>query len=95
MLRLVYYDNSIKPRIWIRSPGTSKELANSIDDFVPIYSGTRQTIFYFGSLNQLLGQPNAKVTETLARKMKEAKMFEPINAKLKEHQEIMERLSRL
>ena len=94
MVRLVYYDNATKPRIWIRSPGTSKELNNSIADFVPIYSGNKQIIL-LGKLNQLIGQPNANVTEMLARKMREAKMFEPINAKLKEHKEIMERLSRL
>ena len=40
VVRLVYYENATKPRIWIRSPGTLKELTNSIADFVPIYSGT-------------------------------------------------------
>ena len=94
MIRLVYYENHSKPRVWIRSPGALRELTNSIADFVPIYSGNKQIIF-LGNLNQLLGQPNANVTEILARKMREAKMFEPINAKLKEHKEIMERLSRL
>ena len=56
-----------------------KELTNSIADFVPIYSD----------------QSNTTVKKLLERKLKEAQLFAPINAKLKENQEIMERLSRL
>ena len=42
-----------------------------------------------------LGPPNANVTTVLAQKLKEAEILAPINAKLKENQEIMERLNRL
>ena len=94
MLRLVYYDNATKPRIWIRSPGTKKELSNSAADFVPIYSGKSKNKF-LRNLIELPGQPNPNVINMLARKLKEAKMFEPINDKLRENRKIMERLSRL
>ena len=78
-VRLVYYGYDIKPRIWIRSPGTSKGLINSITDFVPIYSE----------------RPNANVTNTLEFKLREARICAPLTLKLKENQEIMERLNRL
>ena len=40
-LRLVYYDKETRPRVWIRSPGVSKQtIQNSTADFVPIYSGS-------------------------------------------------------
>ena len=79
VIRLVYYDNETKPRIWIRSPGTSRELTNSIADFLPIYAKP----------------PNSNITGGLAQKLKEAQILAPINLKLKQNQEIMERLSRL
>ena len=94
VIRLVYYDSATKPRIWMRSPGTSKELTNSIADFVPIHSGTNAKCWLIFNLDTT-ETPNTSVTNVLAQKVKEAKIFAPLNAKLKENREIMERLSRL
>ena len=60
----------------------------------PFFQVTKSNLFP-RNLTESQAQPNAEVTKNLARKLKEAKIFEPINAKLKENLKIMERLNRL
>merc|ERR1711892_201968 len=37
-LRLCYYGNNKKPRVWIRSPMSPRRASSNLRDFVPIYS---------------------------------------------------------